>query len=142
MIDLWEEKIYEMCVIDKKMVKIGEMEADLAARIARREGLEADNEDLRSQIAVLEAKLADRNRGNDNLLKKYNTITEDWTGAVKEHNSLTNTVTQAHKNSQTLKKALESGFAELANLVNEDDTPEGCTPIEPSAISLLGQLGK
>lgn len=130
-----------MCVLDKKNSKIKEKEDDLAKRIARREGLEADNEDLRSQIATLEAKLADRNRGNEKLVTNYNTLSTDWSNLVKEHNNLTNVVTQAHKNSQTLKKALENGFAELANLVNEDETPDGCTPVEPSAFGLLAQVG-
>jgi len=117
-IDLWEDKIHHMRVIDKKELEKVFNDALLYQKIGYRLGMEEDNENLRNEIARLEAALAqalEKNRKRDEVLTKVKT---DFKDAHVLHAKLGQRVKMAQNQSTVLKSALETGFAELEEVIN------------------------
>ena len=119
-IDLWEDRVHHMRVIDRKELEFQEKTNDLNNRINKREGLELDNEDLRNQIATLEAKLAAQTAENEKNGLKLENMRSQFRNDVDRHKKLQGRVRTAQNHSVVLKGALESGFTELEKVIQEN----------------------
>merc|ERR1712110_237093 len=111
-----------MNIIDGKAVEISDLEKKLEKMVARRVGLESDNDGLRTGISSLRENLWRQRDNNLSLVARVSGLNTTLQEYVDEHRGLTKKVTIARSHNDTLKSALETGFKELESVIadNED----------------------
>ena len=119
-IDLWEENIEMLKALHFKELELIKKKKLLKENIETREGLEADNENLRSQIHELNEKLCKCNEINENNNAKHTEMTRKFLEGRELNRELNIRVKYAHEGSAVLKTALAEGFDSLSKAIEEN----------------------
>jgi len=121
LIDLWEEGCSTMDTITKKNEFIGKRKDLLNEKIAKRLGLEQDNQGLRDSIADLQRKLHTTRQDNLNRDKRYLNLTQDKTEAVTMHKQLNTRVNRAKSGQKALQEAFVTAEESLKSAFESEE---------------------
>lgn len=114
MVDLWDQANHYMDVIEMKTGELGVTQGVLGEKITEREGLEKDNEVLRSEIATLEAKLAAQQAKNQEKAKLATTIVQNIAMKKMKAKAMVDRIKRVKANQEKLTGTMSDANSALA----------------------------